>query len=102
MKSSASHWAVTFLSSDDVITLHDRVIAGSGGAPGMDATLKKECRPGRPHGAFGRVASFLNVREQAAEYRRAIRHNRPFEDGNKRTADAASRLFLEWNGGAHA
>ena len=94
-------WPVMFLTSDDIIALHDRVIRESGGVSGMDSKLRKECRPGRPHAVFGRVASLLKIRDQAREYARAIRENRPFFDGNKRTAEAASALFRTWNGGAY-
>ena len=102
LPADSQKWPGMFLTTDDIITLHDRIIRESGGVSGMNPKLKKECQPGRPHAVFGRVASLLDVRDQAREYARAIRENRPFFDGNKRTAEAASALFRTWNGGAHA
>lgn len=91
-------WSVIFLTSDDVMAINNRITGKY--VLAVDGATRKEIKPGRPHSIFGRVAAFLKIEDQAREIHRAIRENRPFKDGNKRTADAARQLFLSWNGGA--
>lgn len=81
----------------DANTLHDRLLALHGGAPGTrDLTLLQSAlaRP-RQLLAYGNVDDVVAL---AAAYTFGIVRNHPFTDGNKRTGFVVGVLFLEING----
>jgi death on curing protein len=79
------------------LTLHDRLLAFHGGAPGV----RDE---GLLHSALARarqIAAYVDgadIVAMAAAYTAGIVKNHPFVDGNKRTGFVAGILFLEMNG----
>jgi death-on-curing protein len=75
----------------DALALHDRLLALDGGAAGVrnvGVLQSALARPQQLH-AYG---------DMAAAYTVGIVRNRPFVDGNKRTAFVVGVLFLELNG----
>lgn len=81
----------------DALTLHDRLLALDGGAPGVrDEGLLSSAiaRPQQLH-AYGDCPSIV---ELACSYTAGIVRNHPFIDGNKRTGFVIGVLFLEMNG----
>lgn len=88
---------INFLTSKDVITIHDRMISTYGGLAGYSDTGRIESM----------VTRILNrhvyegehdVYVLAAAYLLAIARGHCFNDANKRTAFASAMLFLRRNG----
>jgi death-on-curing protein len=84
-----------WLSRRVILAIHDEQIAQLGGASGIRDVALLESALARPqnHAAYGQP----DIAELAAIYALAIPHNRPFIDGNKRTAYVALELFLAAN-----
>ncbi|EMK1731252.1 type II toxin-antitoxin system death-on-curing family toxin [Salmonella enterica] len=86
-----------WVSAQEVIGIHDRLLARLAGVPGMPD-------PGRADAIIYRVQNRLHYEqvedlfELAATYLIAIARGHIFNDGNKRTALAVSMLFLRRNG----
>ncbi len=81
----------------DALTLHDRLLALYGGAPGVrdpGSLASALARPRQLHA----YADNPDVIELAAAYTAGIIRNHPFVDGNKRTGFVVGVLFLEMNG----
>ena len=88
----------TFLTVDHVLAIHQRVIAEFGGDPGVRDFGLLESAVAMPMAQFG--GSFLHdgIPAMAAAYLFHVCRNHPFVDGNKRTAVAASEIFVRLNG----
>ena len=86
----------TWLSQELVLAIHDEQLAEHGGSIGLrDASILDSALV-RP---INRVSyGHPDVGELAAVYALAIAQNRPFIDGNKRTAFVALEVFLRLNG----
>jgi death-on-curing protein len=86
-----------WLDERDALTLHDRLLALHGGAPGLrdEALLKSALARPRQHFAYAEGADAITL---AAIYMAGIVRNHPFADGNKRTGFVIGILFLELNG----
>jgi death on curing protein len=82
----------SFLSLDEVLALHEDQINRYGGSSGVGDVGLLESAMGSASATFG--GAFLH--ETLFEY--GICRHHPFVDGNKRTAVAASLVFLEMNG----
>ncbi len=82
-----------YLTFDDVVAIHDRVLAEIGGMPGF---LDK----GRIEAAVGRLTTgyYNNLFEEAAALMESLANNHGFVDGNKRTGFSAADTFLRLNG----
>ena len=81
----------------DALALHSRLLALDGGPAGVrDQGLLESAlaRPRQLH-AYGKKPDIMAM---AAAYTVGIVRNRPFLDGNKRTAFIVGVLFLEING----
>ena len=81
----------------DTLALHDRLLALDGGAAGVrNVGLLQSAlaRPQQLH-AHGDAPDAIDM---AAAYTVGIVRNRPFVNGNKRTAFVVGVLFLELNG----
>lgn len=95
----------SFLSADpiwldvsDVLVIHERQIARFGGADGMRDQALLESAVYRPKKKFFYHKPPVELFNLAAAYGYGIAKNHPFIDGNKRTAYASCRLFLQLNG----
>ncbi len=79
------------------IAIHQELIAGYGGAPGLRAPASLESALARPK-HLATYKRSVSVPELAAAYAWGLLRNHPFIDGNKRTALAAMVVFLDLNG----
>jgi death-on-curing protein len=88
---------ISFLSVDDVLTLHAIAIKDQGG----DTTLRDrgllESAVAMPAQQFGEQYLHEDIPAMAAAYAFHICSNHPFVDGNKRAATAAMIAFLSDN-----
>lgn len=89
-----SRW--TWVARNIVLALHDEQLAEHGGAPGLRDEGLLDSALARPVNldAYGDP----DAADLAAAYAFGIAKNRPFVDGNKRTAAVAMELFLDQNG----
>ena len=79
-----------------VLAIHDALLAGFGGTPGIrDKSLLKSALP-RPLTLWSYEKPTLF--QLAAAYTHGIVKNHPFVDGNKRTGYLIGEIFLERNG----
>lgn len=79
-----------------VEALHDRLLAGHGGATGLRDEALLQSAPARPQ---HRAASdSADLRALAASCVAGIARDHPFVDGNKRTAFMAGYVLLARNG----
>ncbi len=81
----------------DALALHDRVLAQFGGAEGVRHDALLESALARPRQLLIYAESPETV-AMAAAHTSGIVRNRPFADGNERTAFLVGVLFLELNG----
>ncbi len=89
---------VVFLSVDDVLEIHRRVIEEFGGDAGIRDRGLLESAVAMPRATFGGRELHPGPAEKAAAYHYHLCFNHPFVDGNKRVAVAAAELFLLVNG----
>ena len=89
---------VAFLSVDDVLLVHSRVIEEFGGDAGLRDRGLLESAVGMPQSTFGGDDLHAGLAAKAAAYHFHLCANHPFVDGNKRVAVAASEFFLVING----
>ena len=90
-----------WLTLDEVLAFHERLIAEFGGSPGVRDEGLLESALGKPKNFF--AYSKPTMFELAASYAFGIVKNHPFIDGNKRTGFMAAYTFLgkhQWELGA--
>jgi len=85
--------SVAFLSVDEVLAIHDELIARFGGAPGLRDQGLLESALYRPQTGY-----YADIVEMAAALFESLLTNHPFVDGNKRVAFFATDVFLRLNG----
>jgi death-on-curing protein len=88
--------AIVWVDEHVVLAIHDEQLAEHGGAPGVRD-------PGLLSSALARPLNLVAYDEPdlaalAAAYGHGVLRNRPFIDGNKRTALVLVELFLALNG----
>jgi len=83
---------VEFLSLDEVILIHERVIERFGGTDGIRDLGLLESALFRPQTGY-----YLDLAEMAAALFESLLMNHPFVDGNKRVAFFAVDVFLRLN-----
>lgn len=87
-----------YLTSEQVVNLHDEAIAAFGGATGVRDTGALASALAQPAmEAFG-VELYPSLTEKAAALLFFLARGHAFVDGNKRTAYAATYVFLLLNG----
>ena len=89
------------LTFDEVLSLHDRIIAQSGGSDGVrdrNAIESAESALAQPWMAFGGQDPYPSLAEKAAALEFSLINNHPFVDGNKRIGHSAMEVFLVRNG----
>ena len=89
---------VAFLSVDDVLMIHYRVIEEFGGDSGLRDRGLLESAVAMPQSTFGGADLHAGLAGKAAAYHFHLCANHAFVDGNKRVAVAAAELFLLING----
>ncbi len=90
--------SAVFLSVEDVLGIHGRVIDEFGGDPGLRDRGMLEAAVAMPRSTFGGQELHDGLAEKAAAYHFHLCANHPFLDGNKRVAVAAAEVFLLING----
>lgn len=87
-----------YLTAEEVLVLHRRLIQLTGGSTGArDPGLLESAIP-RPRASFGGQDLHPDLWSKAAALMHSLIKNHPFIDGNKRTAVTAAGIFLELNG----
>lgn len=86
--------SVAFLTVEDVLEVHRRVIEEFGGDLGLRDRGLLESAIAMPRSKFGGQELHANLAEKAAAYFFHLCANHPFVDGNKRVAVAAAELLL--------
>jgi death-on-curing protein len=87
-----------YLSVDQVLRIHARVIAASGDDPTILDRGKIESAVAQPRMTFGGQPLYPTLAEKAGALAFSLNKNHPFQDGNKRTSHAAMEMFLLRNG----
>lgn len=87
-----------FLSTDEVLYIHQRSIERFGGSLGVRDRGLLESAVAMPAAQFGGAYLHQDVPIMAAAYLFHLCKNHPFVDGNKRIALAAAETFLILNG----
>jgi death on curing protein len=87
-----------FLSLENILSIHARMIAEFGGAEGVTDRGMLESAVAMPTASFAGEFLHGSLPAMAAAYLFHICKNHPFVDGNKRTAIVAAEVFLNING----
>ena len=87
-----------FLTLEEVIRIHDRQLAATGGLAGVRDRGLLASAVEMPKASWGGAFLHEDVFAMAAAYAFHIAENQPFIDGNKRTAIVAADVFLSLNG----
>jgi len=87
-----------FLSIENILSIHSRMISEFGGMPGVADQGLLESAVSMPAAGFGGGFLHESLPAMAAAYLFHICKNHPFFDGNKRVAVVASEIFLNING----
>jgi death on curing protein len=90
--------APRFLSVDEVLAVHRRVVAEFGGDPGLRDRGLLESAVAMPRASFGGAFLHRGFGAMAAAYFFHLCRHHPFVDGNKRVALATAEVFLLVNG----
>ena len=83
-----------FLTVEQVLTIHARVVAEFGGDDGVRDTAMLESAVGMPAATFDDAYLHDGIPRMAGAYLFHLCRNHPCVDGNKRTALAAAEVFL--------
>ncbi len=86
-----------YLTAQQVLFIHARLIATTGGEHGVRDIGLLESAVARPQATFDRVELYPGLFHKAAALMESLAQNHPFVDGNKRTAITAA-MFLQRNG----
>lgn len=84
---------VKFLSLDEVLALHERIITNFGGSSGIRDLGLLESALYRPQSGY-----YETLEQMAAAMFESLLINHPFVDGNKRVAFFGMDVFLRLNG----
>ncbi len=87
-----------YLSLEEVVSLHAKLLARSGGGAGLRDSGALESAVAQPEMSFGGEDLYPTVVEKAAALGHSLIQNHPFIDGNKRVGHAAMEVFLVLNG----
>ena len=86
------------LTVHEIITLHDQLIATSGGMPGIRDHGLLESAVANADASFDDVERYPSIQEKAARLAYAITMNHAFVDGNKRIGIFVMLVTLDLNG----
>ena len=86
------------LTVEEVLLLHEKLLAATGGSPGLRDRGLLESAVWSVDAAFGEVEQYPAVEEKAARLAFALVTNHAFVDGNKRVGMLAMLVTLELNG----
>ncbi len=87
-----------YLTTEEVLQLHEMLIQQSGGMPGILDRGKVESAVAQPKATFGGHELYHSLHEKSSALAYSLARNHGFNDGNKRIAHAAMETFLILNG----
>jgi death on curing protein len=87
-----------YLTAEQVLFIHARLIAETGGAHGVLNLGLLQLAVARPQASFDGQDLYPDLFSKAAALLESLIGNHAFVDGNKRTAITSSGLFLRING----
>ena len=87
-----------YLTAEQVLFIHARLIAETGGEHGVRDLGLLLSAVARPQASFDQTDLYPDVFTKAAALLESLIGNHPFVDGNKRTGISAAGLFLRQNG----
>ena len=87
-----------WVTAEDVILIHSRIIAVSGGIYGLRDRAGLEAAIAAPFQSFGGEDFFPADLEKIARIGFGLASNHAFLDGNKRIGAMMVQLLLKWNG----
>lgn len=87
-----------YLSAEQVLFIHARLIAETGGEHGVRDIGLLQSAIARPRATFDKEDLYKDIAHKAAALLESLINNHPFIDGNKRTGITAAMLFLKING----
>lgn len=87
-----------YLTTKDVLLLHNMAIDESGGSHGLRDLNLLESAVARPKSSFGGQDLYPTIFLKAAALIHSLLRNHAFVDGNKRTSMFSAMTFLELNG----
>ena len=86
-----------YLSISEVLELHERLIASSGGSTGIRDLGALESAVSQSHATFAQQELYPDLVGKASALCFSLVMNHPFVDGNKRVGHAAMETFLILN-----
>lgn len=87
-----------WISTEDILLIHSRVIQGSGGLDGLRDRDGLEAAVFAPMQTFGGQELYPSDTEKIARLGFGLASNHAFVDGNKRISAMMTQLLLKWNG----
>lgn len=87
-----------WISAEDILLIHSRVIEGSGGLDGLRDRNGLEAAVFAPMQTFGGQELYPSDTEKIARLGFGLASNHAFVDGNKRISAMMTQLLLKWNG----
>ena len=87
-----------YLTLGEVLALHRRILAESGGSPGVRDLAAIASAVSQPRVSVGGEDAYPSLIEKAAALGYSLVRNHGFVDGNKRIAHAAMDVFFVLNG----
>lgn len=87
-----------YLTVQEVLFIHARLIETTGGEHGVRDLGLLESAVARPQATFAGESLYPDLFQKAAALMQSLVQNHPFVDGNKRTGVTAAALFLQRNG----
>lgn len=89
---------IRYLTLTEVLDIHKKLIAQSGGRYGIRDWSGLESALAQPKMTFDQRELYPSIHEKAATLAFSLIQNHPFIDGNKRVAHAVMEIFLLLNG----
>lgn len=87
-----------WISAEDILLIHSRVIEGSGGLDGLRDSAGLEAAIAAPMQTFDGQELYTSDIEKIARLGFGLASNHAFVDGNKRISAMMTQLLLKWNG----
>lgn len=87
-----------WVSADDVIALHSKIIKKTGGIDGVRDRSGLEAAVAAPFQSFGGEDFYQTTIDKIARLGYGLAANHSFIDGNKRIGALMTQLLLQWNG----
>lgn len=89
---------MNYLTAAQVLFIHARLIAETGGATGLRDLGLLEAAVARPQATFDGADLYPDRSAKAAALMASLVQSHPFVDGNKRVGVTAAGMFLQRNG----